>query len=409
MKKKIIVVVLILLAVLALSGSAFLLGVRIGEKFPRTVLVKELSNTSLKQPAGVDFGIFWQAWQTINENYLKNKNIQIQEKVYGAVGGLVKSLNDPYSVFLSPKDNQRFQEDIQGNFGGIGAEIGIKKNQIAIIAPLKGTPASKAGLKAGDSILKINATSTEGMTVDEAVRLIRGPEKTQVTLIIVRDGWEKPKDFKITRDKIVVPTLDFTIKDKNIAYVQLYGFNANANYLFHDAVSKALAGGARGMILDLRDDPGGYLEVAVDLAGWFLPRGTLVVKEESRTGTVEEFKASGNAALAKFPVVVLINGGSASAAEILAGALRDDRSIQLIGQKSFGKGTVQQLLPLQNDAYMKLTIAHWVLPSGKILENGGLDPDVAVKITDEDAAHKRDPQLERAMEVLKSEILNQKS
>ena len=292
---------------------------------------------------------------------------------------------------MSPKKNEKFQEDIQGNFGGIGAEIGVKKNQLMVIAPLKDTPASRAGLKSGDKIFKINATSTEGMAVDEAVQLIRGPKKSEVILTIFRDGWDQTQDFKIIRDTILIPTLDYSMKDDNIAYFQLYSFNANAEQLFYQSVAKALLSeGARGMILDLRDNPGGYLDVAVNLAGWFVPRGTLVVKEESSAGVLQELKASGNAALVKFPVVVLINGGSASASEILAGALRDN-------------------IPLRDNSYLKLTIAHWVLPSGKILENGGLDPDIEVKRTDDDIKNERDPQLDKAMEVLKSEIQNSKS
>lgn len=405
--KRIIIGVSVLVATVVLLGSGFFLGFRAGERFPKTVTVTELTNTSSGQPTAVDFGTFWQTWQSIDENYLKSKDISSQDRVYGAIGGLVNSLGDPYSLFLSPKKNEKFQEDIQGNFGGIGAEIGVKKNQLMVVAPLKDTPASRAGLKAGDKILKINSTSTDGMAVDEAVQLIRGPEKSEVTLTILRDGWDQSKDFKITRGIIVVPTLDYSMKDGGIAYVQLYSFNANAEQLFYQAAVKALSGGARGMILDLRDDPGGYLDVAVNLAGWFLPRGTLVVKEEGREGILQEFKAAGNAALVKFPVVVLINGGSASASEILAGALRDDRGIKLIGEKSFGKGTVQELIPLRNDSYLKLTIAHWVLPSGKILENGGLDPDIEVKITDDDIKNKRDPQLDKAIEVIKEEISKQ--
>ncbi len=404
MKKKIIIGVSIFLAVAIFLGSGFLLGFRAGEKFPRTIVLKDLTNATSSQPAGVDFGTFWQAWETINENYLNADKVNTQDKVYGVISGLVNSLGDPYSVFLSPQDNKKFQEDVQGNFGGIGAEIGIKKNQLVIVSPLKDTPAERTGLKAGDKILQINSSSTEGLMVDEAVRLIRGPAGTEVTLTILRNDWEKPKDFKIIRANIIVPTLDFAMKDGNIAYIQLYSFNANAEYLFYEAVAKALNEGTKGMILDLRNDPGGYLDVAVDLAGWFLPRGALVVKEESRNNASQEFRANGNAALEKMPVVVLINAGSASASEILAGALRDERGVKLIGEKSFGKGTVQQLLPLRNGSEIKLTVAHWVLPNGKILENGGLAPDIEVKLTDEDVQNKRDPQLDKAIEVLKAEI-----
>lgn len=402
--KKIILWTLAALFVAILLASGFALGFKYGKMFPQIITVNEVSGTSAGQPASVDFGTFWQAWDTINKDYLRKDKISAQDKVYGAISGLVGSLNDPYSIFLSPQDNEKFQEDVQGNFGGIGAEIGIKKNQLVIIAPLKDTPASRIGLKAEDMILSINSTSTEGMNTDKAVKLIRGPKNTQVILSILREGWEKPKDFKITRETITVPTLDFAMKDGNIAYIQLYTFNANANYLFYNAVSKAASAGAKGMILDLRNDPGGYLDVAVDLGGWFFQKNTLIVKEESRNGDTEEMRANGNAALADLPIVVLINGGSASASEILAGALRDNRGIKLIGEKSFGKGTVQQLIPLPDGSTMKLTIAHWVLPNGKILENGGLIPDIEIKIADDDIKNKKDPQLDKALEIIKEEV-----
>ncbi len=391
------------IAAIAFVGSGFALGFRYGEMFPRNITVSELSDTSSGQPSTVDFGTFWQAWDVINKNYLRASNIKTQDEVYGAVSGLVNSLNDPYSMFFSPKDNEKFQEDVQGNFGGIGVEIGMKKNQLVVVAPLKDTPGSRAGLKPGDLILKVNATSTDGMAVDEAVNLIRGPQGTDVTLSIFRDGWDKPKDFKITRAIITVPTLDMTMKD-GIADIQLYEFNANADYLFRNAANKVLSQGAKGIILDLRNNPGGYLDVAVDLGGWFFEPKTLVVKEEDKTGGGESLYAQGNGALKDIPVVVLINGGSASASEILAGALRDNRNVKLIGEKSFGKGTVQQLIPLRDGSTVKLTIAHWVLPSGKILENGGLVPDIEVKISDDDIKNKKDPQLDKAFEVIRGEI-----
>ncbi|MBI4085101.1 MAG: S41 family peptidase [Candidatus Liptonbacteria bacterium] len=393
-----------ILSAAALLLSGFFLGFRAGEMYPKTINITDLTNTSSGQPAAVNFGTFWQAWDVINKEYLNADKMNAQDKVYGAISGLINSLKDPYSVFLSPKDNAKFQEDIQGNFGGIGAEIGIRNNRIVIVAPLKDTPASRAGLRAGDTILKINSTSTEGMSIYEAVGLIRGPEESKVLLNIFREGWIAPQNFEITRDTIQVPTLDFTIKDGEIAYIQLYSFNANASYLFGDAAMKTLSGGAKGIILDLRDNPGGYLEVATDIAGWFLERNNLIVKEESKDGNSEEFKAVGNGLLAKIPVVVIINGGSASASEILAGALHDNRGIKLIGEKSFGKGTVQKLISLPDGSTVKLTIAHWVLPSGKILESGGLDPDIKVKMDEDDSLAKRDPQLDKALEIIKQEI-----
>lgn len=401
--KRILVAVALVGAVLALSGSGFYLGYRLGEEAPKIVLVHGVSNIEKGKAADVDFNLFWEAWELINENYLKDKEVSASDKVYGAIRGLVGSLDDPNSVFYTPEDNRLFQDDIRGSFGGIGAELGLRKGQILIIAPLKGTPAERAGLKAGDQILKVNATSTEGFTVEQAVKIIRGPEGTDVTLTIFREGWEKSKEFTITRSTIIVPTVDFEMRE-NVAYIQLHSFNANASRHFYDAIVKAATENAEGVVLDLRNNPGGYLEVAVDLAGWFLPQGTLVVSESGRDGIIEKFEAQGNAALAELPVVVLVNQGSASASEILAGALRDQRNVKLIGEQTFGKGTVQQIHSLRDKSSVKLTWAQWVLPNGHILEGTGLKPDIEVKITDEDTEEKRDPQLEKALEILKSEI-----
>ncbi len=401
-------IVLTVVAVAALLGGGFFLGFKAGREFPKTIVVKGISNVDEGKSADVDFGTFWQAWQIINDQYLRNADVNNTKKLHGAIKGLTGSLQDPYSEFFNPEDGQKFKQDVQGNFGGIGAELGIRKNQLVIIAPLKGTPASRAGLLPGDQVLKINSSSTEGIIIEQAVSSIRGPEGTQVVLTIFREGWEKTKEFKITRANIVIPTLDVETVGDHLTHLSLHSFNGNAELLFYQAMSKELNSGSRGLILDLRNDPGGFLEVAVNLAGWFLPKGSLVVSEKGRTNPSQDFRAVGSAALADFPVVVLVNGGSASAAEILAGALRDVRHLKLVGETTFGKGTVQELERLRDGSSLKVTIAHWVLPSGQILENGGLKPDVEVKITDEDREKKRDPQLDKAIEVLKAEILNHK-
>ncbi|MCR4328611.1 MAG: S41 family peptidase [Patescibacteria group bacterium] len=395
----------ILLASIFFGGGAFA-GFRVGVETPKTIIVKDVNDVHGDEESAADFGTFWQAWQSIDDLYLKKDGVDAQDKVYGAIKGLVGSLGDPYSAFFKPSESKQFQEDVQGHFGGIGAELGIRKNQLVVIAPLKDTPASRAGILAGDRILQVNTTSTEGMSVEDAVRIIRGPEGTEVNLLMFRESWEKPKEIIIVRKKIIIPTLDFEMKKDDIAYIKLHSFNTNSNSLFYQAVVGAAAQGARGLIFDLRDNPGGYLEVAVDLAGWFFPRGTVVVSEEGRNGIIDELRANGNAALADFPVVVLINGGSASASEILAGALHDVKNIKLIGEQSFGKGTVQQVKDLRDGSSLKITIAHWVLPSGTILEGKGLVPDIEVKRTEEDFEKKRDPQLNKAVEVIKEEIKN---
>lgn len=394
----------IAIAAFVLFGGVFGGGFYLGQKLPQNLVVSGVANIQNGTTTDADFSAFWQAWKTIDDNYLKSGDVNNQKKVYGAIRGLAASLGDPHSGFFDPPDNKKFQEDIEGEFGGIGAEIGIRKEQLVVVAPLKDTPAERAGLLAGDKILKINATSTEGLAVDEAVKLIRGPINTQVVLNIYRDDWSAPKDYNITRAKISAPTVKLEMKDGGIAHIELYSFNANANKLLYDVLIEALQKNAKGIVLDLRNDPGGYLEVAVDIAGWFLPKGTLVVSETQKNGPSQDFVSDGSGALQSLPMVVLINGGSASASEILAGALRIQRKIKLIGEQSYGKGTVQQLFPLKDSSSLKLTVAQWIMPDGTILEGNGLKPDEEIKITEEDVKNKKDPQLDKAMEVLKQEI-----
>ena len=388
---------------------SFSAGFSAGQNQPKNITISGVDNLGTTTEKNADFSVFWEAWQTIEENYYKNTEVSSQDKVYGAVSGLVHSLGDPYSEFFSPPDGKKFEEDIQGNFGGIGAELGLRDDQLVVISPLKDSPAFRAELKAKDAILAVDSRPTQGLPIDEAVSNIRGEVGTKVVLTIFREGWEKPKDITIVREVITIPTLEYEMKGGSIAYVNLYSFNANSESLFRRSMTKALTSGSKGMILDLRDNPGGFLQVAVDLAGWFLPRGTLVVSEKDKTGEMTKLYSAGNSALKKFPVVVLINNGSASASEILAGALQDQRKIKLVGETTYGKGTVQQLLPLKDNSSIKVTIANWVLPSGHIIEGEGIQPDFEVKRTEKDFENEKDPQLDKAIEVLKDEITENKN
>lgn len=404
MRRKILNSILLVFSILALLGSGFFLGFKFGKNTSRIINVLGVSNFNNKE--NIDFSIFWETWDAIHKNYLKDSEISNKERVYGAAEGLVQSLKDPYSQFFKPEDAKKFQEDVSGSFGGIGAEIGSKNGFVVVISPLKNSPAERAGLKSGDKILMVNGTSTEGMSVYEAVKIIRGEVGTEAKLTILREGEDKPREFKIIREIIQVPTLDYEIKD-GILIVKLYSFNANAEKLFYDAVVDGfLKNKAKGLVLDLRNNPGGYLDVAVDLGGWFLKKGTLIVSEESRKENGEKettpYLANGNSALKDVPVVVLVNKGSASASEILAGALQVQRKIKLIGEETFGKGTVQRLIPLSDGSSLKITIAHWVLPNGQILEGNGLKPDIEIKNKEDDST--KDLQLEKALEVIKKEI-----
>ena len=322
--------------------------------------------------------------------------------IYGAISGMVKSLKDPYTVFLSPEEAKKFEEDISGFVEGIGAEIGIRKGQLVSIAPLEDTPADRAGLRAGDKIIKIDETITIDLTLDQAVTLIRGPRGTPVTLHILRDDWDTSKPIEIIRNVIAIPTLKLEFEENGIAVIKLFHFNEKAANEFADAAKRIQREGAKGLILDLRNNPGGFLEVSRDIAGWFIERGKIVTTEDFG-GKKEkiEYRSSGNASLASLPTIVLINQGSAAASEILAGALRDHLHIKLVGEKTFGKGSVQELEKLRDGSSLKVTVAKWLTPNGILINDTGLEPDVVVELTSEDIDEEQDPQLEKAIELLK--------
>ncbi len=357
------------------------------------------------QPEEVNFSLFWESWKALQEKFVDKGKLDTQKMIYGAISGMVKSLDDPYTVFFPPQEAKKFIEDVQGSFEGVGMEIGERKGQLQVIAPLEGTPAQRAGLRSGDKIVKINGTTTMDLTVDEAVNLIRGPKGTEVTLTISREEWEKTKEIKIMRDVIEVPSLKWELKDNNIAYIRLYQFSEKASFDFRKAVIEILASSpTQKIILDLRNNPGGYLEVAQDIAGWFLERGEIVVIEDfgqGDQGEKKEYKAQGLAQLSGYPIVILINQGSASASEILAGALRDNRGIKLIGEKSFGKGSVQELETLEGGSSLKITVAKWLTPKGELITDKGLEPDVKIEMTDKDYEEGKDPQLDKAIEIIK--------
>ncbi len=401
--RKILEVVIAAALGVILLGSGFWLGWNAAGAAPEGITTIGLSNMQAPSSTGVsnaDFSTFWDAWQIINNDYLRNPSTTDQEKIYGAINGLVNSLGDPYTEFFDPVSNQQFQQDITGDFGGIGAQLDADANgNIVVVAPLKGTPAEAAGLKPKDWIVGIDGTSTQGMTVDDAVNMIRGPVGDPVTLSILRSGWSAPKDFKIMRAVIQVPNVEFEMKG-DIAHITLAEFTQDSEPAFYQALLKAVGANAKGIVLDLRDDPGGYLDVAVDFAGYFLKPGSLIVKEVGRTVPEQDFMAQGDGSLAAMPMAILVNGGSASAAEILSGALHDDRGIPLVGERTFGKGTVQQLESLPDGSAIKLTVAHWVLPSGRILDHDGLMPDYNVTST----AGGADTQLEKALQVVQAEI-----
>jgi len=361
-------------------------------------------------PEEVDFSLFWEAWDKLQKNYVNPEVLDVQKMIYGAISGMVESLGDPYTVFFNPEESKTFLEDVSGRFEGVGTEIGIRKGQLQVIAPLEGTPAQKADLRPGDKIIKIGDVATADISSEEAVSLIRGPKGTEVTLTIMRDGWDAPKEITIERKVIEIPSSKWELLaspgeaggEGDIAYIKLYQFSENIDSDFRKIAAEVLNSPAKKIILDLRNNPGGYLERAQDIAGWFLEKGQVVVIEDFGAGKKQTvYKADGNAKLIDYPMVILINQGSASASEILASALHDNRGIKMIGETSFGKGSVQKLETLTDDSSLKITIAKWLTPKGASITDVGLEPDIKVEMTDEDYKQGRDPQLDKAIEIVK--------
>ena len=387
----------------AISIVAFVAGAIFAESLrPSLEKVQGLDNKQLGQPDNVDFSLFWDSWHLIEKRFVDRENLDRQSMVYGAISGMVKSLEDPYTVFMEPVDSKKFEDDISGSFEGIGAEIGIRKGILTIIAPIKDTPAYKAGLMAGDKVLKIDDTITIDITLDEAVNRIRGEKGTEVVLLIARDDWDEAREIPIVRAKITIPILDYEVKGDNIAYVQIYSFAGNLSDEFVGTVKNILAQQPKGIILDLRNNPGGYLETAVDVASYFLQKGDIVAIEDFGNGEKDNYRSHGYRYLESFPTVVLINRGSASASEILAGALRDNIGTEIVGEKSYGKGSIQQLEKLAGGSSIKVTIAKWLTPSGISIQENGIEPDHVVEITAEDIENLDDPQLEKAIEIINS-------
>ena len=396
--------ILAALIALLVIGASFFAGVYFGYE-NRPGVEKVLNITGKEKPAQfseIDFNLFWDVWSKLEDKYVDKDKIERNNLVLGSIKGLVGSLGDPYTEFLPPAENKQFQEDIKGSFGGIGAEIGIRRGTLTIIAPLKDTPAERAGLEPGDKILRINATSTADLTLDTAVRLIRGTPDTEVKLLILRDSFDQPKEFKLTRDIIKIKIITTEKRADGIFVIKLHHFTENAASEFRRAVQEFFDSKSQKLVLDLRNNPGGFLNISVDIASWFLPSGEVVARERYADGSEDLYRSSGYRLLENVPMVALINGGSASASEIVAGALRDIRGIKLVGAKTFGKGSVQEVMPLRGGSSLKVTIAKWLTPKGAEINGTGLEPDVKVELPPaEEQDPKKDPILEKGIEVLR--------
>jgi len=321
---------------------------------------------------------------------------------YGAVSGMVSALGDPYTEFFDPESADVIEETITGKFEGIGLHIGIKNKQLTAISPIKGTPADKAGIRPGDKIIFVDEKPTSDLSVNEAVDLIRGPKGTKVVLTILRDG--NNFNVEITRDIINVPTVEWEMVDNQIALIGIYHFTNSTAQDFRKIVFEVINSDAKGIILDLRSNPGGLVNQAIEVSGWFLNKNDLVMIEKGREDKENEYRANGSGSLINYPTIILIDEGTASASEILAGALRDNRNLLIIGVKSYGKGTVQKLLDLSNDLMLKVTIAEWLTPNRVVINENGIVPDVEVELTLEDYENEKDPQLEKAIEEIIKKI-----
>lgn len=348
----------------------------------------------------VDFAIFWRAWDLLQKNY--DGQLDWQKMVYGAIRGMTESLGDPYTSFLDPDEASQLEDDLSGTVSGIGAEIGIRDDKLTIIAPIDDSPAKKAGIMAGDIITQIGNEKAEGMDVNTAISKIRGEPGTKVKLIIERNG--QKKEFEITRAKVTVKSVKSEIKPGNIGYVEITRFDDTTTNQLREALDDFVAKDVKKVVLDLRDNPGGYLDESVTVASEFIDKGIIVAEKRDVDGKVtNEYKATdgGKMTTKNIKLVVLVNSGSASAAEIVAGAIKDLGRGTLIGEKTFGKGSVQEIEDLGQGAKLRITVAHWYTPKGKNIAKDGISPDIEVKMSEADINANKDPQLDRALEFLK--------
>jgi carboxyl-terminal processing protease len=406
-RQRILLTATVIISLAVGFGSGFLFFKHQNQKAVDGIITSVVNREDGKDSA-VDFSLFWQVWDRLQQRYVDKTKLDAQKLVYGAISGMVDAVGDPYTTFFEPVTSKKFQEEVNGAFSGVGMEIGKQNGVITVIAPIKDSPALKAGIKAQDVVVKIDTKSTEGMSVEEAVNLIRGKKGTTVHLTVIRTGEDAPLEFTLTRDVIRVPAVDWKLIDGHVAYMQIYSFNANVDDEFIRAAKEITASSADRLIIDMRNNPGGLLDSSVNLAGWMLNPGSVVVQEKFSDGSIEQLRADGNARLAKYPTIVLINGGSASASEILAGALHDIRNLQLIGEKSFGKGSVQQLESFYNGSSLKVTIAKWLTPNGVSISDAGIAPTTEVKIDPKDykegkiefGTPAKDPQLTKALEIV---------
>lgn len=363
--------------------------------FVQTVLGKE--NEEVVSSA--DFEIFWNAWKKLDEKFPDAKNITTQDRIYGAIKGLADSFNDPYTNFLTPKEYNHLNEDLKGDLVGIGIEIDSKDGLTRVLAPLEGSPAEKAGVIAGDIILKVDGISTENMTLEEVVSKIRGEAGTTVKISVINEKDKVQREISIVRAVIKIPTLKTEQIDK-VFVIHLYNFYDNSVTDFARAMQQYQNSGLDKLVIDVRGNPGGYLDSAIKISSWFLPNDEIIVREKFAEGKEEtSYRANGTSKLItkKPKIAILVDGGSASASEILSGALRERADAKIFGSQTYGKGSVQELIPMPNDTALKITVAKWLTPEGVSISDTGITPDFEVTDNQETEA---DEILESAIDYL---------
>lgn len=394
--------------IILIATLAFLIGWQLGHRELQIKWANYQPTVSIvgKEPPKnikVDFKLFWDTWDLVSREYLDKKAIEEQKLFYGAISGMVSALGDPYTYFLPPEQQKSSKEELNGSFEGVGIQLGFnKEKRLVVVTPLSGTPAERSGIKPADVIVKIDEKDTQNMSLPEAVKLIRGSKGSKVTLTIFREGEEDTRLFSLSRETIIVKSVEVSYKDtkngKKVAVIKLSRFGERTKTEWENGIADVISKNPQAIILDVRNNPGGFLEGAVFIVSEFLSEGDVVLQENA-SGQRNSFKVNRAGKLTKIPMVVLINKGSASASEIVAGSLKDRKRAKLVGEKSFGKGTIQEAQDLEGDTGIHITVAKWLTPAGHwVNDTEGLEPDIKIESDKEDSS--KDPQLEKALELL---------